>query len=52
MERRGKILWLALFLLMVAALVMVGSYMLEIVVGYPVGAALSLLGACFWVNAE
>ena len=52
MENRSKFVLLACILLLVAALVFVGSYRENIVVGYPVGLAIFLLGAIFWVNAE
>ena len=52
MERRSKIVLLALILLIVSALVMIGSYVQNIVIGYPFSLALALLGSIFWVNAE
>jgi hypothetical protein len=52
MENRSKFVLLACILLLVAALVFVGSYIENYVVGYPVGFALFLLGAIFWVSAE
>jgi len=52
MENRSKFVLLACILLLVAAMVLVGSYMENVIVGYPVGFAFFLLGCIFWVNAE
>ena len=52
MERRGKILLVALLLLIFGALVVIEAYALNVVVGYPIGFALALLGSILWLNAE
>ena len=51
MENRRKFL-VALLLLTVGAVVVIGAYVQNIVIGYPIGVALALLGSIFWVNAE
>ncbi len=52
MERHGKILLLSLILLIAGAFVVVHAYAQDIVVCYPIGLALALLGSIFWLNAE
>ena len=52
MERRGKIMLLALLLLIFGALVVIEAYTLNVAVGYPIGFALALLGSILWLNAE
>jgi len=52
MERRGKILLVALLLLIFGALVVIEAYTLNVAVGYPIGFALALLGSILWLNAE
>lgn len=52
MNRRGKILLLSLLLLIFGAIVVIEAYVQNVVVGYPVGFALALLGSIFWLNAE
>ncbi len=52
MESKTRFIMLACILLLVAVLIMVIAYMLNVEVGYPVALALGLTGAVFWVNAE
>lgn len=40
------------FFLIVGALVLVYAFEKNVVVDFPIGLSLSLLGSCFWVCAE
>lgn len=51
MENRRKML-LAIPLLIVGALVIIGAYVQNVTLGYPIGLALALLGSIFWLLAE
>ncbi len=53
MERRSKFLMLACILLIICAIVLVSSYLLNIEIGYVVAGAMGLSASVFWiVNAE
>jgi hypothetical protein len=50
MENRRKLL--VALLLIAGLLVMIDAYVQGIVVAYPIGLSVVLLGSIFWVNAE
>ena len=53
LDRRGKIVLLALFLFVMGIMVTIGSFVQNIVVGYTLGLGFALLGSVFMVvNSE
>ena len=52
MEDKSKKMLVALLLLIAAALVVIEAYTQNIVVGYPIGLSLGLLGSILWLLAD
>ncbi len=52
MERRAKFVLLACILMIAGAIVLCSAYLQSVLVGYPVGLAIVLLGSIIWVSAE
>ncbi len=51
MDNRRKML-LAIPLLILGALILMSAYLQNFDIGYPIGLALALLGAIFWLLVE
>jgi drug/metabolite transporter (DMT)-like permease len=52
MEKRSKLMLLAVILLILGAVIVVDAYVQNISVDYLIGLALAILGSIFWICAE
>jgi len=52
MDRRGKIVLAALFLIVVGIMILVNALLQNVVVGYPIGLSFALSGVIFLINSD